>query len=184
MLHTDLTDLSDAPAPEKSSPDEPSRNFKGIIFLRKILSVIIVFCILSIIFVTVLNVITRDMFASPLTGVDDIVQYILPLLIFAGLPIVTANESHFSVSLFTDRLRGRARKVQRNFIRLVIIVATGLIAFEMIEQVQSLISSNITTNILQLPMAPIFIVVSILCVITVLLVVFKFMTTNFSKKGM
>lgn len=183
MIHLEVEAVLDTPEPKKGSPGEPAAQLKLVRILRKILSIIIVFCILSIAFITVLNVITRDIFAHPLTGMDDIVQYLLPLLIFAGLPIVTANEAHFSVNLFTGRLRGESLRIQKNMIRFVTLIATSLIVLEMIEQVQSLSSSNITTNILQLPMAPLFVAVSVLSVITVLLVIVNFLIANISKKG-
>ena len=65
--------------------------------------------LLSMMALTVVDVIGRYLFSAPVGGAFEATEVMLALVVFAGLPIVTGRREHIAVSLFLDRLPERAR---------------------------------------------------------------------------
>lgn len=63
--------------------------------------------------ITFADVMGRYLFARPISVSFELVQICMATLVFAALPLVTAEEGHVTMGLFVENLRGRARRVQR-----------------------------------------------------------------------
>lgn len=59
--------------------------------------------------VTFVDVIGRYLFNAPLPGAFELTEVLLALIVFVGLPIVTARREHVTVDLLTGKLPDGAR---------------------------------------------------------------------------
>lgn len=60
---------------------------------------------------TFVDVLGRYLFNSPIRGSFEIVGFLLGVVAFAGLPMVSVNQTHITVDLFDNYIRGRFRRV-------------------------------------------------------------------------
>ena len=123
--------------------------------------------------VTTIDVIGRYLLNAPVPGGFEIVQYLMAVVVFASLPLTTAADNHLSVSLVGDQLKGRARRVHRICVLTVSTVALVVIAWRMAEQAAILGRSQQISGFLQLPLAPIAWVMSVLAALAAVVVLVK-----------
>lgn len=60
--------------------------------------------VLFMMLLTFVDVFLRYWFAHPISGSSEMVSFSLAMLVFAALPIVTAEDAHISVSVLRGRL--------------------------------------------------------------------------------
>ena len=66
---------------------------------------LLIFCVLSLsvlVLITVIDVFGRYLLGVPLPGTSEITEIILAILIYIGLPYISKNEEHISVSLLSN----------------------------------------------------------------------------------
>ena len=66
-----------------------------------------------IVLLTFADVFARYLFARPIRGSVEIIQYAMALVIFTALPLVTRHRGHVTVSLVDKLLSGRAAWVRQ-----------------------------------------------------------------------
>ena len=135
-LHVDLTDL------------------RAVAIIVVILKATIVVSAAAIMVVTVCNVVLRYFFAAPISGIDEVVQYLLAILIFAAFPIVTVNRRHFAVSLFAGRVKGRALFFSHMLEFVVSLLGCAIMTWKLASQARELLAEGMTTMVLGLPEGP------------------------------
>ncbi|MBV1708211.1 MAG: TRAP transporter small permease [Hyphomicrobiales bacterium] len=135
-LHVDLSDLW----------------IVGVIVV--ILRMTVMLAATGMMLVTVTNVVLRYLFASPISGNDEIIQYLLAILIFAAFPIVTVNRRHFAVSLFAGRARGRALFYSHMLEFAVSLLGCAIMTWKLATEAQELFAEHMTTMVLGLPQGP------------------------------
>lgn len=111
-----------------------------------------VFAMMALIFV---DVFLRYLFSAPIPGGFEIVQFMLAILIFTSLPLVTWAEGHIVVSIFEKFFVGRRGVIQKIGVTIVSIASLLLIAFLMWRQAESLQSSQQVTGFLEWRIFPI-----------------------------
>jgi TRAP-type C4-dicarboxylate transport system permease small subunit len=122
---------------------------------------------------TAADVIGRYLLDAPIPGGFEIVQYLMALVIFAGLPLTTAADSHLSVSLLSAALRGAVGRAHQIYVRLFSTVALVFIAWRMADEALILDQSEQVSGYLQFPLWPIAAVMAALASLAVLVIVVK-----------
>ncbi len=136
-----------------------------VVLARAVLLAGVVTTMLGIMGVTVLNVVLRYFFLRPISGSDEIVQFLLALLIFSAFPLVTVERRHFSVSLLARSARGR-RKYWSTALELgVSALGCGIVTLQLFQQGRMLASANMSTMVLALPLGPLSYAMSALSVL-------------------
>jgi TRAP-type C4-dicarboxylate transport system permease small subunit len=80
---------------------------------------------------TVLDVAGRYLFAAPVPGAFELTQVLLALIIFAGLPLVSARDGHVTITL-SDRWFGpRAAALRDRLVALAGGALSGVIAWRL-----------------------------------------------------
>ncbi len=133
---------------------------------RRSLSAILAFVVFAMMALTTVDVGARYLFSAPLPGAFEIMQFMLALLIFSALPLVTWNNGHIAVSIFEGWYRGRIRYVQRLFVLVVSAGVVGLVSWRMWQQGDVLAEGQQITGFLEWPIAPIAYAMSVLAGIT------------------
>lgn len=126
-------------------------------------SALMMFTMMSI---TVVDVVGRYAFSSPLQGGFEITETLLAFIIFAGLPIVSKEDTHITVDLATTRFSMKARRLQHlasdSTAGLLCVGLSGAMAYKAMD----LWMQNETTPHLALPVAPLSAFMSLSCLLT------------------
>jgi len=123
--------------------------------LSKALRGLIAFVVFAMMTLTFVDVFFRYLFSAPIPGGFEIIQFLLAILIFTALPLVTSDEGHIVVSVFERFFTGRRGVVQRFAVQITCIGALILIAFLMWRQADTLQSSKQITGFLEWPIYPV-----------------------------
>ncbi|MBP2548278.1 TRAP-type C4-dicarboxylate transport system permease small subunit [Neorhizobium galegae] len=118
------------------------------------LSVICGLMLLSMMFVTLIDVVGRYLFGSPLQGATELTALLLVSTIFIGLPAVCLDEENVTVDLLTDHLPAFIHPARRLVVRLLSAVVLMAAAWRIFAHGQALSSYGETTVSLHLPVAP------------------------------
>lgn len=118
---------------------------------------------------TAADVISRYVLNAPISGAFEVVQYLMGILVFAGLPVTTASDNHLSVSLIPKDLSGLKGRIHRSFVCCVSAVGLLLIASRMAEQARILYTSKEVSGYLELPLAPIAAVMAVFATLAFLI---------------
>lgn len=142
--------------------------------------------------VTLVDVIGRDLFSSPLPGGFEITELMLAALIFLGLPMVTAEGAHVDVDLLDATVPEFLKPLQNIVIGVVNVIAFGTLTFMLWKFAWRTYEYEDTTAVLQIPYAGLVFLMAACCLLSTLalvaMLVFKggrklFSNTHSSKAG-
>ena len=137
--------------------------------LERVLGSIAALCLFSMMALTFATVIARYFLDSPIAGDSEIQGFLLGLIIFSGLPLVTRRQRHIAVHAFAMMLKGRWRAAQRIFVLSLTGAGFAFIAYLIFLQGEMLRSEGITTNYLNIPEAPFAYAFAVLTLIAALM---------------
>ena len=157
--------------PVKPSGDDSPLPAPAIWLARALTAVVclLIFAMMALVFFDVLG---RYLFSSPITGAFEIIEFLLALLIFAGLPLVTMSRSHITIGMFDDVARGRGKWLQQGLIALCSAGALLFIAERLLRQAQDMEAAQKITGYLETPVAPVVYVLALLAFLSFLLQLF------------
>lgn len=89
--------------------------------LRRAVETVMAIVLMSMVVLTFADVIGRRLFGAPIYGAHDITEHLMALVIFCGLPLVTAAGAHLTIDLF-DRLIGQAWMVWWRALTAVLVI--------------------------------------------------------------
>ncbi len=130
-----------------------------------------------ILVLTFADVLMRYLFARPVRGSSELIQFAMALTIFAALPVVTRQREHICVSLTDGLFRGRARVAKLLACDAVSLLALALIAWRLGIQAVEYIDSKAATIVLGLGMAPLTFVMCAFAVLTCAVVILQMAQT-------
>ncbi len=122
--------------------------------VRALLHACVAASMIGIMALTSVNVATRYLLDAPISGSDEIVQYLLAILVFSAFPLVTIERRHFSVAIFSRSARGALRYWSVLLELVVSATACGIITVQLWSVAEQMRAERITTMVLQLPQAP------------------------------
>lgn len=112
---------------------------------------------------TGVDVIGRYFFNRPLPGAFELTEVLLALLIFAGLPLVSGREEHVTITLLSERFKGRLLRAQRVFVRLCAVLVLAVLAWRLWIKGAQLAQYGDMTTYLHIPLAPVLYAAAVLC---------------------
>jgi TRAP-type C4-dicarboxylate transport system permease small subunit len=68
--------------------------------IQQAVGLLLVVMLSAIVALTFTDVMGRRLFNSPVFGANDITEHLMAVIIFAGLPLLTAQRGHLSIDLF------------------------------------------------------------------------------------
>jgi len=121
--------------------------------------------------VTLVDVVGRDLFSSPLPGGFEITELLLAALIFLGLPMVTAENAHVDVDLLDSTVPAFLKPLQNVLITLVNVIAFGVLSWMLWKFAIRTYEYEDTTAILQIPFAGLVFLMAACCSLSTLALV-------------
>lgn len=119
--------------------------------------------LLTMMALTVVDVIGRYVFSTPVQGSIELTELMLLAVIFLGLPAATLDREHVTVDLVTDRLRGGVQTLRRPVILIVSAVVQAVIGWRLWITATQVAGYGGTTASLEIPVAPFGYAAAILC---------------------
>lgn len=130
----------------KSSP--PALRFDRILGLISAIPVAV------IVTLTFIDVFARYMFAAPVRGSVEIIEYAMALVIFTALPLVTRHRQHVSVGLFAGQRQSGARRLRLTLCDVLSSIALAVLTWRLGVQAMDDWVNGTASVVLGLPQAP------------------------------
>jgi len=100
---------------------------------------------------TFVDVMGRRLFNTPVFGANDITEHLMALIIFTGLPLLTAQRGHLSIDLLDHWLLRPQWRVWHKAVDVLIAAVLGLVAWEYVVAVQEAQQINEVSPALNIP---------------------------------
>lgn len=122
--------------------------------VEKLLGSIAALCLFSMMALTFATVIARYFLNRPIAGDSELQAFLLGLIIFSAIPLVTRAERHIAVRSLAAMLKGRALLIQHGFVLALTSLGFSFIAYLIFLQGQTLREEHTRSNYLNVPEAP------------------------------
>ncbi|MDA0238716.1 MAG: TRAP transporter small permease [Proteobacteria bacterium] len=169
-----------APAEDYSVPADAAGRFAVPI---RILTLSTAFFMFAIVALTFVDVAGRYVFNRPVPGGIEFIEFLLGLLIFSALPLVTVKRAHITVELFDGFMSDKFKRIREI---VVLVVSAGMIAF-ITERMWStgldMLEGQDVSEHLEIPTAPILFALTALSIVSTIVqlyMVWKYITVDFA----
>lgn len=122
---------------------------------RLALAIVCGVILIAMMTLTVVDVIGRYGFNSPLIGATELTELLLVSVVFIGLPAVTLDDGHVSVDLLVSRMPDWIHPWRLIGIGLLSVAVLAVVAWRLWIQGTQIASYGGVTNSLRLPVAPV-----------------------------
>lgn len=96
---------------------------------QRAVSAVLVVALSIMVVLTFIDVIGRRVFNQPVFGATDITEHLMAVIVFSGLPLLTAQRGHLSVDLFDKWLLRPGLHWWHKLVDVLIAVLLGLVAW-------------------------------------------------------
>jgi len=104
--------------------------------LQQLVEILLMTFLSGMVLLTFTDVIGRRLFNTPVFGAHDITEHLMAVIVFSGLPLLTANRAHLSIDLFDRWLLQPQWRIWHYLVNGLIAAVLGLIAYEFAVSVQ------------------------------------------------
>ena len=98
--------------------------------IQRGVSGLLVLMLSAMVALTFVDVLGRRLFNTPVFGANDITEHLMALIIFSGLPLLTAQRGHLSIDLLDHWLLRPQWRMWHKAVDVLIAAVLGLIAWE------------------------------------------------------
>jgi TRAP-type C4-dicarboxylate transport system permease small subunit len=135
-------------------------------WLRLALTALVAVVMFAMMMLVTVDVASRGLLNRPVKGSDELVAFLLAILIFAALPLVSWDRQHITVTLFERWIRGRFEKVLATVLSAVSTAVVAAIAYRLWIQARLMAEGQHITGALEWPIAPVVFFMSALAAMT------------------
>ena len=115
---------------------------------------------------TVVDVILRYNNIS-ITGLFEVIEVLMGILVFAGVPIITAKDGHVAVTILDTFVGRRLRLVQKISVNLICVTVLSTFAWLLWVKADGLAGYNDVTLFARIPLAPVCYFMSVMTFISI-----------------
>jgi TRAP-type C4-dicarboxylate transport system permease small subunit len=125
--------------------------FRSVV--QQAVSVVLVVTLSAMVVLTFADVVGRRLFNMPVFGANDITEHLMALIVFAGLPLLTARRGHLSIDLLDAWLLRPGLRWWHKVVDVLIAAVLALVAWEYYVAVGEAQSINEVSPALTIPRA-------------------------------
>lgn len=140
--------------------------------IQRAVSLLLVLMLSAMVALTFTDVVGRRLFNTPVFGANDITEHLMAVIIFAGLPLLTARRGHLSIDLFDHWLLQPRWRLWHKAVDLLIAAVLGLIAWEYYLAIEEARTINEISPALMIPRAWMYTFIAITTALASLLALF------------
>lgn len=123
----------------------------GLKTLEHGVGALLVLMLFAMVALTFTDVLGRRLFNTPVFGANDITEHLMAIIIFAGLPLLTARRGHLSIDLLDHWLLRPAWRPWHKAVDVLIAAVLGLIACQYFIAIGESRSTNEVSQALAIP---------------------------------
>jgi TRAP-type C4-dicarboxylate transport system permease small subunit len=138
-------------------------------WLQRILGLTAATVLFLMMMITAVDVTGRYLFNKPVNGGFEITELLLAMLIYCGLPLVSARREHIVIDTFDPFFSRGFKRFLDIVAEILCTIAFGGIAFLIFLRAERIAGYGDTTNVLKLPLAPVAYVMAAMLAITALI---------------
>lgn len=98
--------------------------------IERLVGSLLVLALFAMVSLTFVDVVGRRFFDKPVYGAHDLTEHLMALIVFVGLPVLTARREHLSIDLLDAWLLKPRFAVWHRVVDLLIAATLGVIGFE------------------------------------------------------
>ena len=130
----------------------------------------ILLCVMVV--VTCIDVVGRYFFSAPLLGAHEIITLSMGIMIYLGMPLVTASREHLMIDLVANLLSSKGKRVQQIAINSIAALTFILFSYLLLFYGFGLAEDLMITEDLEIEQAPIAYVMAVMCFLTIFVFLF------------
>jgi TRAP-type transport system small permease protein len=138
--------------------------------LSRLLASLVALVLIAMMLLTVIDVIGRYLFNRPLPGASEIIEFMVAIVVFGALPLVSAERDHIVIDMLDPFLGRRLKALQKIFVHLASAATLSLIGWRLWLQAQMLAEYGDITQFHRIPLAPLGFAMSVMAWIAATLV--------------
>lgn len=140
--------------------------------VQEAVSLLLVVMLSAMVALTFTDVVGRRLFNTPVFGANDITEHLMALIIFSGLPLLTARRGHLSIDLFDHWLLQPKWRAWHKAVDVLIAAVLGLIAWEYFIAIDEARQISEVSSALSIPRAWMYAYIALTCSVAALLALF------------
>lgn len=148
-----------------------ARDILAARWLYRALTVLVAIVMFAMMSLTTLDVAGRALFSRPIKGAFEINTFLLAILIFSSLPLITWDDKHISVSLFEQWIPAPVRWALSVLLSALSTAVVAGITHRMWIQGRLMAEGQHITGFLEWPIAPIAYFMSVLSGLTTVILI-------------
>ena len=122
--------------------------------------------------VTCIDVVGRYFFLAPLLGAHEIITLSMGIMIYLGMPLVTASREHLMIDLVANLLSSKGKHIQQIAINSIAALTFILFSYLLLFYGFGLAEDLMITEDLEIEQAPIAYVMAVMCFLTIFVFLF------------
>ena len=122
---------------------------------------------------TSIDVVGRYFFLTPLLGAHEMITLAMGIMIFLGMPLVTASREHLTVDLARSLLNQTGKRIQQIFVDSISAFTFLLFSWLLLHHGFGLSEDLMTTEDLEIEQAPISFTMAAMCFLTIFIFLSK-----------
>lgn len=124
--------------------------------VRRVIESLMALFLIAMVALTFCDVIGRRLFGEPIYGANDITEHLMALVVFSGLPLVTAAAAHLTVDLLDRVVMHPAMAWWRLLTALLVSAVLALIAWLFVQHGLNAGRIDEVSQALRVPRAPLY----------------------------
>jgi TRAP-type C4-dicarboxylate transport system permease small subunit len=137
---------------------------KTVHFIARWLNWLAALAVVAVMIIVCVNVLARGVFGIPLKGTVDIVSLLGVLVIGGAIPYTQVLKGHIRITLFIDKLPGKARTILTGLVDLAGVALFGIISWQTILFAVGTGENGELSEVLRIPITPFAFIVSAGCI--------------------
>ena len=122
---------------------------------------------------TSIDVVGRYFFLTPLLGAHEMITLAMGIMIFLGMPLVTASREHLTVDLARSLLNQKGKRIQQIFVDSISAFTFLLFSWLLLHHGFGLSEDLMTTEDLEIEQAPISFTMAAMCFLTIFIFLYQ-----------
>ncbi len=116
---------------------------------------------------TCVDVVGRYFFSAPLLGAHEMITLSMGIMIFLGMPLVTAAREHLVVDITSNILSTRMKRIQQVIVNLFALVTFLMFSYLLWFHGLGLAEDFIATDDFEIELAPLAFFLATMCILTI-----------------
>ena len=134
--------------------------------IRRGVETVMALFLLAMVALTFADVVGRRLVGKPIYGANDITEHLMALVVFAGLPLVTAAGAHLTIDLLDKLVSQPWMAWWRVLVSVLVTLVLGVIAWLFVKHGLNASRISEVSQALRVPRAPLYYFMALSCALS------------------